>query len=226
MSKRCKCVEAPARRHDLVFVSPRGWQAIFARRDDLASDALIARWASEGWPTIRRRALPDETSGLPLGLPLPPSAGKRRVSLLSEHDDIFSVVRPPSLHDAFACAPPPWRATLEKLGEFANRNAIDVRVYGSLAWRALTGLEYVTNRSDLDLLFGIRPETDLDRLTAELADIETAAPMRLDGELMREDGPAVNWREFHGGTAQVLVKSLDGIALVDRYRFRSGRSLS
>ncbi|MDR6661303.1 phosphoribosyl-dephospho-CoA transferase [Tardiphaga robiniae] len=226
MTKFCNHIEAPLRRHDLVFVSQHGWRAMIEVRDDLASDPLIARWAGEGWPTIRRRALPDETSGLPLGLPLPPSAGKRRVSLLSEQDDVVSVARPPSLDHAMTCAPQLWCATLYGLVELSNRHAIDVRVFGSLAWRTLTGLNYVTDRSDLDLLFDIRPGTDLDLLTAELAALETAAPMRLDGELMREDGPAVNWREFHDGTPQVLAKNLNGIALVDRYCFASGRSLS
>jgi phosphoribosyl-dephospho-CoA transferase len=226
VNKLCNHIEVPVRRHDLVFVSQNGWRTIFAGRADLASDPLIARWAGEGWPTIMRRALLNEMSGLPLGLPLPPSAGKRRVSLLSEQEDVVSVTRPPLLDDAMTCAPRSWCATLYGLGELSKRHAIDVRVFGSLAWRTLTGLDYVTDRSDLDLLFDIRPGTDLDRLTAELAALETAAPMRLDGELMREDGPAVNWREFHEGAAQVLAKNLDGIDLVDRYCFASGRSLS
>ena len=35
----------------------------------------------------------------------------------------------------------------------------------------------------------------------------------LDGELMRDDGAAVNWREFHAGAGEVLVKSrLDRLA--------------
>ena len=69
-------------------------------------------------------------------------------------------------------------------------------------------------------------KTDLDRLTADLAAIEAEAPMRLDGELMRENGAAVNWREFHAGTSEVLIKNLDGVGLLDRNLFISGRTLS
>jgi phosphoribosyl-dephospho-CoA transferase len=46
--------------------------------------------------------------------------------------------------------------------------------------------------------------------------------MLLDGELMREDGAAVNWREFHGGSEQVLVKSMETVSLLDRGQFISG----
>jgi phosphoribosyl-dephospho-CoA transferase len=53
---------------------------------------------------------------------------------------------------------------------------------------------------------------------------ETDAPMRLDGELMREDGAAVNWREFHAGAGEVLVKDIEGIRLLDRELFISGRT--
>ena len=91
---------------------------------------------------------------------------------------------------------------------------------------SLTGLDYLTDRSDLDLLLDVRRETDLDRFAADVAAIEADAPMRLDGELMRDDGAAVNWREFHAGAREVLVKSIDGVVLLDRSLFISGRSIS
>ena len=162
-------------------------------RDDLAADSLLARWPKMRWPTIRRRALPCEATGLALGLPLPPSAGKKRVSFVVDIDHVVSVARPPSL-----------------------------RVFGSLAWQALTGLDYVTGRSDLDVLFEFRRETDIDRFVADVAAIETDAPMRLDGELMGADGAAVNWREFHGGASELLVKSLERVVLLGRPQFMSG----
>jgi phosphoribosyl-dephospho-CoA transferase len=89
----------------------------------------------------------------------------------------------------------------------------------------LTGLNYVTDRSDLDLLLHVRRDTDIHRLTAELAGLEAAAPMRLDGELVRDDGAAVNWREFHAGARDVLVKTVGGVGLLDRSLFLSGEVL-
>jgi phosphoribosyl-dephospho-CoA transferase len=79
---------------------------------------------------------------------------------------------------------------------------------------ATTGLNYLTDTSDLNLLLPIRCCGDLLRLTAGLAAIEAKAPMRLDGELMRDDGAAVNWREFHTGARELLVKTTDGVALL------------
>ncbi len=219
MSSPCRCVERPAGRHDLVFISPGRWDAMLSGRGDLAADPLVAMWSSRGWPTIRRRAMPDEPRGVALGLPLPPSAGKKRISFLLADEDVAAVTRPPSLDAARESAPPAWSATLDRLAELAARHSVEARVFGSLAWQALTGLAYVTERSDLDLLLDVRPDTDLDRLTGEVAAIEAGAPMRLDGELVRDDGTAVNWRELHAGADQVLAKRIEGVSLIARKHF-------
>jgi phosphoribosyl-dephospho-CoA transferase len=50
--------------------------------------------------------------------------------------------------------------------------------------------------------------------------------MRVDRELMREDDVAVNWREFYAGASEVLVKSIDSVALVDQGLFVSGKAPS
>jgi phosphoribosyl-dephospho-CoA transferase len=215
-----------AGRHDLVFVSRNSWRALLATRDDLAVDPLAARWPEEGWPTIRRRAMPGETGGIALGLPLPPSSGKRRLSFLLQPHDISAIARPPLLSSAKISAPRAWWPTLDRLNELAFWHSVQARVFGSLAWQTLTGLDYLSDHSDLDLLLDVHRDTDLDGLAAGIAEIEAVAPMRLDGELMREDGAAVNWREFHAGAGEVLVKSIDGVGLLDKELFASGKTTS
>lgn len=219
MTSPCTPIERPAGRHDLVFVSPKGWQAMLAAREELAANPLVGRWSREGWPMVRRRATPGEPSGVALGMPLPPFAGKQRLCFLSQSDDIASMARPPLLNAVHEAAPLRWQPTLDRLHEVAARHAVEARVYGSIAWSTLTGLDYVTGRSDLDLLLDVGAQTDLDQLSAEIAAIEAAAPMRIDGEFMRKDGAAVNWREFQSGAREVMVKRLDGVALIDRQRF-------
>ncbi len=68
------------RRHDLIFVSPVAWRSLLKTRDDLAGEPLVIEWVDRGWPLVARRTLPGEADGLPLGLPLPPFAGKRRLA--------------------------------------------------------------------------------------------------------------------------------------------------
>ena len=206
------------RRHDLVFVSAPAWRALLDVREDLADEPLIAGWVDRGWPLVARRFLPGEEPGLALGLPLPPSHGKRRIALALPHDALAPRSSPPLLRLAMRVAPGAWRPTLERL---LALNA-DVRVYGSLAWQYLTGLDYLTARSDLDMLMTMPPAAAAPRLIAELAAIERSAPMRLDGELVRDDGAGVNWRELREGAAEILVKTLHDASLQETRRFLEG----
>ena len=209
MGSRCRPASLSIRRHDLVFVSVAGWRSLLETRGDLAANPLLARWVDNGWPLVRRRAAPGDGAGAPLGLPLPPFAGKGRVAIVMDPEAIVSVAPPPTLRSVRASAPPRWRSALDAVSELATRHSIEARVFGSLAWQALTGLTYLTDQSDLDLLLCVHQEVGLRALTESLAAIEKRAPMRLDGELAFGDGLALNWRELHAETREILVKTAD-----------------
>ena len=223
MASHSNTADRPIQRHDLIFASPTGWRAVLATRRDLATEPLVALWVDAGRPLIGRRATPCEGPGVPLGLPLPPSAGKRRLSFLMQPEDIVSITPPPALGSVRRAAPRAWWPTLDAVDALASRYSVDARVFGSLAWRAITGLEYLTDRSDLDLFLHVGCDIDPHCLTAGLAEIEAAAPMRLDGELIRDDGAAVNWREVHAGEREILIKTTGGVALLETSRFLSGQ---
>jgi phosphoribosyl-dephospho-CoA transferase len=221
MTSHSNQTDQKLRRHDLIFVSPVAWRCLLQRREDLAGEPLVVEWVDRGWPLIARRAVPGEGVGVPLGLPLPPFAGKRRLSVLVQPEDIVSTAPPPGLSAAISVAPNRWQPTLGAVVSLASRYGVEARIFGSLAWCTLTGLDYLTDTSDLDLLLPIHNGNDLVRLTADLAAIEATAPMRLDGELMRDDGAGVNWRELHTGARELLVKTTDGVALLDASLFLS-----
>ncbi|OMU06783.1 phosphoribosyl-dephospho-CoA transferase, partial [Burkholderia pseudomallei] len=101
---------------------------------------------------VARRAPCGGAAGGPLGLPLPPSAGKRRVALAAAREQIDSACALPTLADVGRQAPPAWRPTLARLRALADAHRVDCRVFGSLAWQTLTGLRYLSDESDLDVL--------------------------------------------------------------------------
>ena len=209
------------RRHDLVFVTRQGWHAALESHSELVTDPLVAEWIRKGWPLVARRNMPGEPYGVPLGLPLPPFAGKRRIALVMQPEAIVSVASPVELGAVSRVAPHAWRNTLSRLRLLAAQHAVTPRVCGSLAWQALTGMDYVTAESDLDVLMYVGSKVDALRLLAGMARIEARAPMRVDGELVREDGAAVNWRELRGGAREVLLKSVGSIDLVHPQSFLS-----
>jgi len=165
---------------------------------------------------------PDEGHGVPLGLPLPPSAGKRRIGLLMDPAGIRSVARPPLLSTAFCVAPTAWIPTLGTLNHMAGRLGVEARVFGSLAWCLLTGLNYLTARSDLDFILSLPHPRDFPELMTELGSIDSAAPMRLDGEIVRDDGASVQWRELYSGAREVLAKTVGAATLLNSAEFTGG----
>ena len=209
-------------RHDLIFVSPVAWRSLQETRNDLADVPLAAGWVDRGWPLVARRPAPGEVGGLPLGLPLPPYLGKKRLSVLMQPQDMISSAPPPQLSAAIEVAPETWKRILKRVVDLAARHGVEARVFGSLAWRTLTRLDYLTAGSDVDVLLPLPPGRDIAGLTAGLAAIEASAPIRFDGELVRDDGAAVNWRELYSGAREVLVKTTRGVALLSADHFLNG----
>jgi phosphoribosyl-dephospho-CoA transferase len=222
MSSHSRRSSENPRRHDLVFVSPTAWRSFLETRDELADDPLVDGWINRGWPLIARRLAADEGHGVPLGLPLPPSAGKRRIGLLMDPAGIRSIARPPLLSAAFRVAPAAWIPTLRTLDQVATRLGVEARVFGSLAWCLLTGLDYLTARSDLDFILSLPRPRDFAELMTELGSIDSAAPMRLDGEIVRDDGAGVHWRELYSGAREVLAKTVVRPTLLNSAEFIGG----
>ncbi|MCJ2080836.1 malonate decarboxylase holo-[acyl-carrier-protein] synthase [Methylobacterium sp. J-090] len=206
--------EAPARHH-MVRVDPASWRAHLAGRPDLEGLPLVADWAVRGWPLVVRRPTGGE-SGIPLGLPLPPAEGKRRLSFLMEPSAILSTAPPPRLAAAASAAAAAWQPTLRRLVDLDP----ETRTFGSLAWQHLTGLTYLSPTSDIDLLWHL--DGSAERLLAGLAAIDRDAPMRIDGECLGAGGMAVQWRELAEGTPEIMVKDARGVALMPRADFLAG----
>ena len=199
--------DAPLQRHQLVRLQPARWSELLDARGDLAGEVLLHDWVNAGWPLIARRPLPGEAGGFALGLPLPPSAGKRRVAVNVQRDAIDSVSFLPRLAQAMDSAPLSWKDSRQRLNALAEHHGIEARVFGSLAWQWLTGLIYLSPDSDLDIVWTLPPRERIGMFLAELAEIETLAPMRLDGEVIRADGSGVNWRELHSGSKDLALKT-------------------
>jgi phosphoribosyl-dephospho-CoA transferase len=126
-------------------------------------------------------------------------------------DHIANSTRPLALERVIAAAPATWQDGLARLNEAAR--GLSIKVYGSLALQAITGLSYVRPASDIDLLFAPRTTAEL-RAGLDLLQSH-AAGLPLDGELVFPSGVAVAWREWlQAGTRRMLVKDRSAARLV------------
>jgi phosphoribosyl-dephospho-CoA transferase len=211
----------PWRRHDLLHVAPDVWASALALCPPFADLRLLGEWADRGWPVIvRRRGEADDRHLVPVGVPLPPAAGKRRVALLVPPDGVLQRSLPPSLNAMAKVADPGWRSTIDALVAVGARSGVEPASFGSLLWQHLTGLAYLTPHSDLDVLWPIPANFDVNSLLCSIAEIQHDAPLRIDGEIIFPDGSAVNWRELWNAhqapdRATVLAKTIEGVEILD-----------
>ena len=195
--------DAPAR-HDFVWLGPSWREGLLA---GLREEALVARWVGDGHPLIVARSQPGDAPGtLRLGLATP---DKQRIGLHIDRDAIARYAPPPLLADL--PVPSSWQPTVGAVLGLGH----PARVYGSLAWAGMTGLDYVRpDRSDLDLIFTPADGAALQGLLAGLRPLAVREHPRLDGEILLPGGRAVAWREWLGG-GQVLVKAADQVFLAE-----------
>lgn len=182
--------------------------------------AQVAAWLAADRPLVVARqpcgaSLPDSIS---VGLALPPAQGKRRISLVVAAHEIARYTQPLLLADAIAHAPAEWQPALAELDAAATQIDLELRVFGSLAWQALSGLNYMTPQSDIDLLWHPLSHMQLQQGIALLGRWEQDHGLRADGEVLFGGSSAVSWREWStlksGDDQRVLVKRESGAELV------------
>jgi phosphoribosyl-dephospho-CoA transferase len=203
-------------RHDLVWLTPAGWRAA-AGRAGPRERAALELWEREDWPAVVRRHDAGAGQGcVSLGIALPPhpvDGTKARIGLHARYEHVARHIAPIPLAQARASAPERWHAGLDEL--LAQPGARDLRAYGSLALQALTGQNYLSSTSDIDVLFLPLTNAQLQAGVDTLANCAGRLP--LDGEIVFPTGEAVAWKEWRDARdgARVLAKSIGAVRLAD-----------
>ena len=210
-------------RHHLLWIARPHHDAVSAGIPDRSLRSIVADWLAAGWPLVVCQQSTGQVCYGPLervavGMPLPLAQGRRRISLMVAPQSIAGSAPPPLLHDVIPRLPQSRRAALLQLARRTDSIELAVRVYGSMAWEALTGCAYLTPHSDIDLLCQPSTPKQLATAIAMLARWEAESGVRADGEILFGDDDAVAWREWmreerrsdEDHSARVLVKAASG----------------
>jgi phosphoribosyl-dephospho-CoA transferase len=185
---------------------------------------LAGRWQAAGRPFVvtRRGADPDAVGlGFCVVDPDHPELKPRRVAARCGRDDVIAVDRPPRLDEIARCAAAaPHAASFSRLIVAARSADLDIRVYGSWMWQALTTERHVHDGSDLDVLIDVADAAEAERAATFLERQEPGLAFRIDGEISIAGLGEVHWRELQQGRAEILVKSIDALRLTPRTELR------
>jgi phosphoribosyl-dephospho-CoA transferase len=212
-------------RHALIWpvVSERARMRAEARDEQIR--AALDLWCARDWPlVVRRNDDAPAWGGVAAGLPLPPSHGRLRLAFHLPGNGIARCAPPRALGAVARVLPPAWRRPLAALDDATRKAHVHLSVFGSAAWQAITGLGYLHDDSDVDLLFRPASVDEIDLVTSLYERCERDTHRRIDGEILFPGGDAVAWREWAQAerSARVLAKSIDRVALVER-KTLSGR---
>jgi phosphoribosyl-dephospho-CoA transferase len=203
------------RRHALVWLSEA--PLVDDGADDASEGSLAAKWHADGRPFVvcRRRSERDEVSlGFCVVHEKFPEIRPRRIGARTRAAHIVRTARPPALAEV-ALRPALTMASFQT-GDEAVRAGLDLRVYGSWMWQALTDEGHVRPTSDLDLLVDVAGPREAGETAAFLARQEPALSFKLDGELSFANRGEVQWREFLLSAPEVLVKAVDSVRMTRR----------
>ena len=151
-------------------------------------------------------------------LPAPPSSGKTRLAFHVSGTGVVRFAPPLALAVVARAMPHAWQPPLAALDDATRKMGVCLSVFGSAAWRAITGLDYLRDDSDIDVLFRPTNADEIDAVAALFERWEHSAHRRIDGEILFPGDAAVAWREWAYAErgARVLAKSADRVALIER----------
>jgi phosphoribosyl-dephospho-CoA transferase len=209
----------PLHRHQLAHLRAAGWAEVLERPWDATSRDCLRHWALQRLPLVvtRQHAEPHiAATTVALGLPSPSAWERRRIALQVPHDAIAWFDEFPAAGAALRLFRGDARVRLQSLFDGLAALGTMARVYGSHGWQLLSGLDYLHERSDLDLWISVAGPDQADAAAACLQAFDTAR-QPVDGELVFIDGAAVAWREWFawrsGRARALLVKRLHGATL-------------
>lgn len=209
--------QAP-QRHSLVWLYP-GLEVSPCIADP-AHAAAAREWIASGLPLVVARQPKQQDAGnqITVGLTLPPPATRKRVSLVVPTAAILRQSGPLALSQVLDTVGGRCQSLIQRVLDICEDANVTPYVYGSALWQTVSNRTYMTDTSDLDVLFVCTKTSNVHRLLERLVECEGSIP-RLDGELVVPSGWAAAWREVAaagkaGGPGTVLAKSTYEVRLL------------
>lgn len=206
------------RRHQLAYLTEKGWREALACPSARAAAAPLRAWASRGLPLVVPRQPEALAPGrIALAWAAPLAAERERIAVEVPLRSVAYFDEFPDARTTIASLPRQARGPALALFDTLQALGTRPRVYGSYGWQVLSGERYVRESSDLDLWLAVANHAHADGAVRALASASTLASVRVDGELLFPDGAGVAWREYaawrEGRARTLLVKRIAAVEL-------------
>lgn len=207
-------------RHQLLQITSAGWQTLRDPHDRQGRPwaDLYEYWQRQGRPPAILCRQPADT---PLNwLLVAWSFAERRQGLrvggsaFVRRDQVLPCGDPYRLSQRNKELPSPWGPLLADLVEAGRERQVEIGLFGSCALQAATGLPYLHQASDLDLLLRASDRVCLSQVWERCRDLCLNAAVMLDAEVDFGSFGQIKAEELFSGSKTFLLKSVAGVRLV------------
>lgn len=165
---------------------------------------ILGRWAEGGFPfVVRRPCFGGDGESVCVGLALPPGEGKHRLAWEFPLRVVSEVFEPPTWEEC-GRGRGEGRELAEALRPVEERGFC-FRVFGSHAWGHWTGLPYVGESSDVDLLLFLETGEEWALAREALGGVIWPLEPKVDLEIVLRGDASFSWREFCSDSSERLL---------------------
>ena len=160
-------------------------------------------------PGIIRTALPGLEPGfIPLGFSFPVrlKGNRLRIASKARNYQVYEHMTPWQIAGLDYNVPDPYASALMALREAGKQCGAPVGVFGAVALQIVTGLEYLHEKSDLDVIIPGTDELSVRQFWREVRNISLQFQLVIDGEVLIQKIGYVKLSELVSTSSTVLVK--------------------
>ena len=210
------------KRHDLVYLDLTSVHKLNVVAE---YGPFLEGWLAKGRPLVVGRQI-DGDSQLRLGITIPGTGPRCRVSVMANPESVLRSCSPPLISELLTASPHKWHPLIKRLIKSFAQIGIEPRGFGSLVNQFFSGENCLNDNSDLDVLIDCENRSSAELALAILKKNSVCIP-KIDGELRMRQNWAVSWRELAQVPCmgnQVLVKSNQMVQLLSANEFLDGNS--
>jgi phosphoribosyl-dephospho-CoA transferase len=201
------------KRHDLVWLDNDYCISNEYLLNISDSEDIIKNWIENSYPFIVTRQMDNSGESTNLGLLLPLADGKKRISLIVDSNAISKHTKPVKLSNILSNIDEKWRLPLQELIDSFFAFNVDLFVFGSSMWEYIIGKQYMTEKSDVDLLWKPTNYYQLDKGLKTLKEWMGKYSLKIDGEVEFLCESACSWKELMNDDNNIIIKRLDKVSL-------------
>lgn len=112
-----------------------------------------------------------------------------------------------------------WQSPLKELVDSFSSLELELSIFGSSMWQYIIDEKYMTENSDIDLLWKPLSLEQLEKGLAILKKWMAKYPLKIDGEVEFLCGSSCSWKELLNDDENIIVKRVNGVSLESKSEF-------